>query len=166
MENTSITTLTDQTLFTSATENIHNSEGLMSHELAHQWFGDLVTCKDWSHLWLNEGFATFYAHLYDGHKNGRDAMLYGLYHDAKGITDRTDDTKPMVYRQLIPNEQFSYLAYPKARGLAHAALLWARTVRRCIKTFLSGISTGRSLRRINQVIEELSGRSFDQFFDQ
>ena len=117
MENTSITTLTDQTLFTSATENIHNSEGLMSHELAHQWFGDLVTCKDWSHLWLNEGFATFYAHLYDGHKNGRDAMLYGLYHDAKGITDRTDDTKPMVYRQFdSPTNSSATWPIRKARG--------------------------------------------------
>ena len=79
----SITTLTDSTLFTEQTENIRSSQGLMAHELAHQWFGDLVTCKDWSHLWLNEGFATYYAHLYDGHKNGRDSMLYGLYHDAK-----------------------------------------------------------------------------------
>ncbi|MDA7525046.1 M1 family metallopeptidase, partial [Verrucomicrobia bacterium] len=56
MENTSLTSLTDRTLFTSDTENLRSSQGLVAHELAHQWFGDLVTCKDWSHLWLNEGF--------------------------------------------------------------------------------------------------------------
>ncbi|HEY3913494.1 MAG TPA: M1 family metallopeptidase, partial [Verrucomicrobiae bacterium] len=54
MENTSITTLTENTLFTSATENVRSSQGLVAHEMAHQWFGDLVTCKDWSHIWLNE----------------------------------------------------------------------------------------------------------------
>ena len=75
MENTSCTTLTDNTLFTEATENIRDSEGLVSHEMAHQWFGDLVTCKDWSDIWLNEGFATYYETLYAGHKNGRDSML-------------------------------------------------------------------------------------------
>ena len=46
----------------------------LSHELAHQWFGDLVTCKDWSHLWLNEGFATYYAWLWLEHDKGRSAL--------------------------------------------------------------------------------------------
>lgn len=170
MENTSITTLTDRTLYTQATENLENSEGLISHELAHQWFGDLVTCKDWSHLWLNEGFATFYAHLYDGHKNGRDAMLYGLYYDAKGITDRTDDTKSIVYRQYdSPMDQFSYLAYPKGSWVLRMlrSQLGEDLYRRCIKTYLERHQFGNvTTSDLSAVIEELSGRSYDQFFDQ
>jgi aminopeptidase N len=101
MENTSLTVLTESTLFPKESENIHNSEGLVSHELAHQWFGDLVTCKDWSHAWLNEGFATYYAHLFDGHKNGRDSMLYEFYDSARGITrrDANSDTRGIVTRR-------------------------------------------------------------------
>ena len=112
MENTSITTLTQNTIYSSETENIHSSHGLDAHEMAHQWFGDYVTCRDWSNLWLNEGFATFYAHLYEGHKNGRDAMLFGLYSDAEGnILKQVDDKRPIVFRDYGSSmEQFDYRA--------------------------------------------------------
>ncbi|HAM71134.1 MAG TPA: hypothetical protein DCM86_05780, partial [Verrucomicrobiales bacterium] len=53
MENTSLTILNDRTLYPSeGFEELRSSESLVAHELAHQWFGDYVTCKDWSHLWL------------------------------------------------------------------------------------------------------------------
>ena len=170
MENTSITTLTDRTLFTEKTENIRSSQGLMAHELVHQWFGDLVTCKDWSHLWLNEGFATYYAHLYAAHKEGRDAMLYGLYRDVRGIVERTDDTKPIVYREFDdPGEQFSYLAYPKGGWVLHMlrSQLGEDLYRRCITTYLERHQYDTVVTEdLNAVLEELSGRSFDRFFDQ
>jgi Aminopeptidase N len=40
------------------------SDGLIAHELAHQWFGDYVTTKDWANIWLNEAFATYFEHVY------------------------------------------------------------------------------------------------------
>ena len=52
------------------------SPGLLgAHELAHQWWGNLVTCRDWTHFWLNEGFATFMAAAYAEHAGGREAYL-------------------------------------------------------------------------------------------
>ena len=121
MENTTLTTLTHRTIFDEATENIRTTRTLDAHEMAHQWFGDYVTCKDWSHLWLNEGFATYYAHLYEGHKFGRDALLYGLYRDAKNrVLTRAKDTKPIVYKAYNQvREQFDYRAYPKGSWVLH-----------------------------------------------
>jgi aminopeptidase N len=170
MENTSATLLTDEGMFTGATENIIDSDGLVSHEMAHQWFGDLVTCDDWSDIWLNEGFATYYALLYDGHKNGRDSMLYGLYQDARRITGTQDDTNAIVRRTYgNPWEMFSYLAYPKGSWVLHMlrSELGQDLYRRCIKTYLERHQYGNVVTEdLRKVIEELSGRSYDQFFDQ
>jgi hypothetical protein len=45
-------------------------EGLSSHELTHQWYGDMITCRSWEHIWLNEGFATYGAALWEEWKTG------------------------------------------------------------------------------------------------
>ncbi len=170
MENTSATTLTDGTLFTSATENIRNSESLVSHEMAHQWFGDLVTCKDWSHIWLNEGFATYYQVLYDGHKNGHDSMLYSLYRDAQQVLGIPNDTNAIVRRTFDePSEMFGTLAYPKGGWVLHMlrSQLGEELYRRCITTYLVRHEYGNvTTEDLRAVVEELSGHSYDQFFNQ
>ena len=60
---------------------------MVSHELAHQWFGDLLTCRDWSHGWLNEGFATFMERVWiennTGHDGGMDEAKYYYVMDLK-----------------------------------------------------------------------------------
>lgn len=170
MENTSATTLNESTLFSADSENIRSSEGLVAHELAHQWFGDLVTCKDWSHIWLNEGFATYYQTLYSEHKNGRDAMLYELYGRSRSITGMSNDTNAIVRRTYNhPGDMFGYLAYPKGSWVLHMlrSQLGADLYRRCIKTYLERHQHGNVVTDdLRAVIEELTGRSYDQFFDQ
>ena len=170
MENTSATTLTDDTLFTDATENLRTSQSLVAHEMAHQWFGDLVTCKDWSHIWLNEGFATYYEVLFEGHRNGRDALLYELYRNARSVTGLANDTNSIVRRNFHePSEMFGTLAYPKGAWVLHMlrSQLGEELYRRCIRTYLERHRYGNvTTEDLRAVIEELSGRSFDQFFDQ
>jgi aminopeptidase N len=170
MENTSATTLTDSTLFRPETENIHTSEGLVAHELAHQWFGDLVTCKDWSHIWLNEGFATYYEALYQGHKHGRDSMLYELWGQLRMITGVTADTAPIVRRTFDkPGEMFGYRSYQKGGWVLHMlrAELGEDLYRKAVKLFLERYRHRNAVtENLRTIVEELSGRSFDQFFDQ
>ncbi|MBI3271111.1 MAG: M1 family metallopeptidase [Planctomycetes bacterium] len=72
MENSSVTSLELGTLHSPRGHLDYRSDSLVSHELAHQWFGDLVTCKDWSEMWLNEGFATYFADLWLEHREGPD----------------------------------------------------------------------------------------------
>ncbi|TAH37015.1 MAG: hypothetical protein EYC70_08515 [Planctomycetota bacterium] len=72
MENITATTQTDRTLHDARAALDQSSRGLVAHELAHQWFGDLLTCRGWDELWLNEGFATYFQCLYDEHRLGHD----------------------------------------------------------------------------------------------
>lgn len=170
MENTSATTLTDTTLFSAASENIHSSEGLVAHELAHQWFGDLVTCKDWSHIWLNEGFATYYESLYAGHAHGRDEMLYDLWQRSASLTGNTRETTPIFRRDFRdPGDMFDHLAYGKASWVLHMlrCQLGPDLYRKAIKTYLERHRHGNVVTDdLREILEEVSGLALDQFFDQ
>jgi aminopeptidase N len=171
MENTTLTTLFDRTLHRADTENITSSDSLVAHELAHQWFGDLVTCKDWSHIWLNEGFATYYASLFDGAQQGRDQFLAEMVGNARWICKQTNTAERAMQWRRYKNawEQFDYRAYPKGAWVLHMlrSQLGDDLYRRCIKTYLDRHAYGTVVTEdLNRVIEELSGRSFDRFFDQ
>ncbi|HWN96160.1 MAG TPA: M1 family aminopeptidase [Methylomirabilota bacterium] len=170
MENTSLTTLNINTLFPKTYENIRSSQGLVAHELAHQWFGDLVTCKDWSHIWLNEGFASYYDALYTEHKQGRDEFLYRMHEGRKSLTGSTNSVKSMVWRKYgDPVEQFDNLAYGKGSWVLHMlrTQLGPDLFRECVKAYVERHKYGSVVTDdLRNVLEELTGRSFDQFFDQ
>jgi len=170
MENTSATTLTDSTLFSSETENLHSSEGLVAHELAHQWFGDLVTCKDWSHLWLNEGFATYYEALWQGHRHGVDELRYEMFNTAETILRAGGTPQPIVRRTYDrPDHMFDYLAYQKGGWVLHMlrAQLGVERYQKCVRLLLERHRhSNAATEDFRRIIEEVSGRSYDQFFDQ
>jgi aminopeptidase N len=169
MENTTLTVLADWALHIDETENVGTSEWLVAHELAHQWFGDYATCKDWTHLWLNEGFATYYENLYEGHRSGHDGLLYAMYRDARTVIG-TGDRRPIAYREYEdPENQFDRRAYEKGSWVLHMlrAQLGDELYRKCIRVYLERNGLRSVVTEdLNRVLEELSGRSFDQFFDQ
>lgn len=72
MENVSAVTLNGRSLHDRRSELDADGEGLIAHELAHQWWGDLVTGADWGQFWLNEGYAEYYTMLYAEHAHGVD----------------------------------------------------------------------------------------------
>jgi len=171
MENTSLTTLTHGTIYSEVTENIRSSRNLDAHEMAHQWFGDYVTCEDWSHLWLNEGFATYYTHLYNEHKLGRDELLYGLYRDAKNrVLPEGDDHRPIVFRGYDNAwEQFDYRAYPKGSWVLHMLRnqLGKDVYRTAIKNYLEANALSSVVTAdLIAALEDVSGQELDRFFDQ
>jgi aminopeptidase N len=170
MENTSASFMAESLIFSSATEQLRTLHELDAHETAHQWFGDLVTCRDWAHLWLNEGFASYYTLLYEGEKFGADGFAHGLWEAAQRVLGSAPDSKPIVWRDYTdPMEQFDYRAYPKGAWVLHMlrSQLGPDLFREVVKTYLTrhrdGIVTTDDLQ---QALEDVSGLSFDQFFDQ
>lgn len=106
MENTSLTLFAQDFVVDTTGFNDQNYINVNAHELAHQWFGDLVTAKSGKHHWLQEGFATYYALLAEQNIFGNDYFYYQLYKNAQLLKNaQKKDTIPLL------NEKASSLSF-------------------------------------------------------
>ena len=176
MENTSATTQTDQTLHDERAHLDFSSDPLVAHELAHQWFGNLVTCRDWSHGWLNEGFATFMERVWvenhQGIGGGQDEARYYAYQDLKEhlAEDQEKYRRPIVCNTYIePIDLFDAHLYQKGGLVIHLLrnLLGEELFWKSIELYLNR-HRGGSVETIDLIraIEDATGRNMRRFFDE
>jgi len=165
MENTTATTLTEMTLHDERAHLDFTSENLVAHELAHQWFGDLVTSKSWSHSWLHEGFATYFDLLYTEHAKGEDEFYYRLLENRETYFEEHDSKYKRsivtnVYSQ--PIDLFDMHLYPGSAVRLHMLrrLLGEDEWWEIINLFL------KKHRDLVVETEEVTGDNYDWFFDQ
>ncbi len=172
MENISATTLTETSLLDKRASLDADSDGLLAHELAHQWFGDLLTCRDWSHGWLNEGFATYFEALFTEHHKGLDEFRYELMQNTQIYLaeDGARYRRPIVnnvYHE--PIDLFDRHLYEKGSLVLHTIRtvlgddLWWKAIRHYVAKQRSTNVTTPDLQR---AIAEATGRNIDWLFDE
>jgi aminopeptidase N len=172
-ENISATTLMHETLHApqDGPQEDLRTEDLVVHEAAHQWFGDLVTCRDWSHLWLNEGFATYAELLWAREARGEDAARAMALRWQRQMTDaERDESLPIEWPGYPePDALFDTHRYEGAATRLHllAAELGDDVLRRGVQLYLRRHEAGCVVTDdLRAALEEASGKDLAGFFGQ
>jgi aminopeptidase N len=172
MENTTASTMYEHILLDERAALDISSDDLVAHELAHQWFGDFVTCRAWYEGWLNEGFATFFEHVWTEKHLGRDEYEYGLKHDLDAYIAEAHGRyrRPIVCQDYDSAlDLFDRHLYQKG-GLVLQALrteLGDAVFWRGIGAYLTKNARGVvETRDLQRALEDVSGRSLGRFFEQ
>lgn len=146
-------------------------EGLIAHETAHQWFGNSVTENDWHHVWLSEGFATYFASLYFEKTYGRGKLVEKLKEDLQQVVNFSKENRQPIVDTTITNMNtvLSTNTYQKAGWVLHM-------LRRELgdDAFWKGIQAYYSIFRdsnamtndFRKVMEDVSGKNLKPFFHQ
>lgn len=174
MENVTATTLSDTEIFYAPPGNVND---LVSHELAHSWFGNLVTCSSWAELWLNEGLATFMEAAYrekifgrqDYQRVIRESALQFMVADAVSHANRG-----LFYAAARPNDDLfspnnAAITYKKGGAVIHALRETVGTENfwKAINLYLNRhkfqtVGSGD----LQKAMEEVSNTNLEWFFSQ
>ncbi len=144
---------------------------LMAHELAHQWWGNSVTCRDWNHFWLNEGMATFLADAYLERRFGKAVyakQIAEVRDDYERVRGRGGD-KALVFPDWVkPSADDRVIVYRKGAYVLHLlreslgdTLFWAGLRAYTRKNMGSSVTTSD----FQKSMEETTGRDLDAFFE-
>ncbi|HVA58231.1 MAG: M1 family aminopeptidase [Gemmatimonadaceae bacterium] len=147
------------------------NDGLISHETAHQWFGDAVTERDWPDLWLSEGFATYFSALWTEHARGDSAFREAMAGIRRRVlSDRRVATRPVIdttetnLMALLDANSYQkggFVLHMLRRSLGDSAFF--RGLRIYFHAHEYGNATSADL---EHALEQSSGRRLQAFFDQ
>ena len=147
-------------------------EELMAHEIAHQWFGDAASEKNFSHLWLSEGFATYMTNVYLEHKYGIDTLKKRLETDRKAVFDFEKSRKTPVVDTSVHKNYMVLLnanSYQKGGWVLHMLrrMLGDEAFWKGIHNYYARYDGGNAnTDDLRAVMEQASGQNLGQFFKQ
>ncbi len=155
-----------------APELLWTVDDINAHEMSHSWFGDMIVCKEFSHAWLKEGWATYMESVYFEDFYGHDANLYGLFCDARTYMSESDEkyARPIVTNKYNSSwDMYDDHLYPGGawrihmlRKLLGDEIFWAATAD-YLNTFKGKVVETIDFQR---KLEEHSGLSLEAFFEQ
>ncbi|MGZ6364240.1 MAG: M1 family aminopeptidase, partial [Ktedonobacterales bacterium] len=172
MENASATTHSYRLLADQRASLDYTPEPVVAHELVHQWHGDMIAIRDWSHTWLKESFATYFEAAWTQHDRGDDEFRAELRQNLHSYLDAdAAGRRPIVYNVYRKNgaELFDRHAYEKGSLVLHMLrnILGEEAFWRALQHY-----TRRNRERevitadFERAIEEATGRSMGRFFEQ
>ena len=171
MENTSLTVLNERVQLDETARIDYDARDLISHELAHQWFGDLVTTEDWANLALNESFASYLEELYLEDEHGLDAAQAHGIAERKGYFEQADTLRrPIVwYGYESPDDMFDSHTYEKGALVLNQLRFEVgdAAFRRGLNRYLTDNAYQTAeIGDLRRAFEATSGRTLRRFFDQ
>jgi aminopeptidase N len=145
-------------------------ESLLAHEIAHQWFGDMATEKNFAHLWLSEGFATYLAHIYFEEKYGKERFN----NDMKAERDEVIDFVKTFHKPVVDSvspfmDLLNANNYQKGSWVLHMLRrqLGDSVFKKCIRKYYETYAgKNADTRDLQKVFESVSGKSLENFFTQ